>query len=277
MHKIHTFIKSSFIYILLFIFLLAVIFPFFISLMVSLKTNVEVITKPLTLPNPPQFKNYLEAIKQGNLITGYKNSLTVTIASLVLIGITCMMASYVLARFRFKFNKILFLFFTAGMMIPMPILFIPLFKMFVSWRLYNTRLGLILIYTAKSAPFAILLLTGYFAEIPSELFESADIDGASNITKFKSIATPLATPGLSVVSVFIFRDIWNDFFLPLIFMRKPSLQTLQVGLSWFMGQFSSQWGMLYATLNLIVIPLIIMFGLFSQKFIQGMTSGAIKG
>ena len=175
MHKIHTFIKSSFIYILLFIFLLAVIFPFFISLMVSLKTNVEVITKPLAFPNPPQFKNYLEAIKQGNLITGYKNSLTVTIASLVLIGITCMMASYVLARFRFKFNKILFLFFTAGMMIPMPILFIPLFKMFVSWRLYNTRLGLILIYTAKSAPFAILLLTGYFAEIPSELFESADI------------------------------------------------------------------------------------------------------
>ena len=83
MHKIHTFIKSSFIYILLFIFLLAVIFPFFISLMVSLKTNVEVITQPLAFPNPPQFKNYLKTIRQGNLITRYKNSLTVTIASLV--------------------------------------------------------------------------------------------------------------------------------------------------------------------------------------------------
>ncbi|WP_428771724.1 carbohydrate ABC transporter permease [Treponema sp. HNW] len=269
--------KYFLIYIILIFFFLLVIFPFVISLMVSLKTNVEVITKPLALPKSPQFKNYIHAIKRGNLITGYKNSIIVTSASLAMIAITCMTASYVLAKFHFKFNRIIFLFFTAGMMIPMPILFIPLFKMFVNWELYNTRLGLVLIYTAKSAPFAILLLTGYFTEIPNELFESADIDGASNFMKFRSIAVPLTVPGLSAVSIFIFRDIWNDFFLPLIFMRKPSLQTLQVGLSWFMGQFSSQWGMLYATLNLIVIPLIIMFSLFSRKFIQGMTSGALKG
>jgi raffinose/stachyose/melibiose transport system permease protein len=245
--------------------------------MVSLKTNVDIITKPLSLPNPPQFQNYLNAIKQGRLITGYKNSILITGFSLILISITCSMASYVLARFRFRMNRILFLFFIAGMMIPLPILFIPLFKMFVDIGLYNTRLGLVLVYAAKSSPFAILLLTGYFKEIPKEMFESAEIDGASELTKFMKISIPLILPGLSAVSIFIFRDVWNDFFLPLIFMRKSSLQTLQVGLSWFMGQFTSQWGMLYATLNLIVIPLVIMFSIFSKQFIQGLTSGAIKG
>jgi raffinose/stachyose/melibiose transport system permease protein len=135
---------------------------------------------------------------------------------------------------------------------------------------------MIIVYTAKSIPFATFILTDFIRSIQKDFFEAAEIDGAAELRKFVRIVIPLVMPAIATAAIFTFRDVWNDYFMPLIFLREPAIQTLPVGLSRFMGQFQNQWGMLYAGLNLIVFPLLLMYYLLSKQFIKGLTSGALK-
>jgi raffinose/stachyose/melibiose transport system permease protein len=266
------------IYVLLIIIILLIIYPLLVTLNTSLKKTRDIITKPFSLPKEPQFINYKNALTKGNLLTCYKNSFIITLSTLVLALAFGSMASYVFAKHIFQGKNVLFFYMISGMMIPVAILFIPLFKMLTSLNLYNTRFGMVLVYTAKSLPFAIFILTDFIRTIHNDLFESAEIDGASEFHKFSYISLPLTLPALATVAIFIFRDVWNDYFLPLIFLRDPEIQTLQVGLSRFMGQFMNQWGMLYAGLNMVVFPLLIMYYILSKQFLLrvGITSGAVK-
>jgi raffinose/stachyose/melibiose transport system permease protein len=222
------------------------------------------------------FKNYKSAIMRGNLLVCYRNSFIITGATVILTFVFSSMASCVFALYDFRMKQSLFFYFVSGMMIPIAIIYIPLFKMLVSMKLYNTFIGMICIYIAKSLPFSILILTDYIRTIQKDIFESAEIDGATEVKKFTVIIVPLIMPALATVGIFTFRDVWNDYFTPLIFLRDQNLHTLQVGLSRFMGQFTTQWGMLYAGLNLVVIPLLILYFLMSKTFIRGITSGAVK-
>jgi ABC-type sugar transport system, permease component len=222
------------------------------------------------------FKNYKDAFVKGNLLTNYMNSFIITIASVILVLIFGSMASYILSRKIFKGKTIIYFYILMGMMIPIPILFIPLFKMTIYLGLFNTRSGMILIYTARSLPFAIFILTDFMNNINKEFFEAAEIDGASEFKKYLNIALPIILPSMATVIIFTFRDIWNDYFMPLIFLRDPNVQTLTVGLTKFMGQYVNQWGLLSAGLNMVIIPLIILFYFLSKQFVRGLTSGGLK-
>ncbi len=266
------------IYLLTLVLILLILYPLFISLNVSLKENRDIITKPLALASKPKWENYRNAILKGNLLTSYKNSFIITGCTLICVILASSMTSYIFGRshFRFRLKNVLFFYIIMGMMIPVAVLLIPLFKMLNFMGLYNTRVGMILVYTAKSIPFATFILTDFMRSLQNDFFEAAEIDGAKEITRFTKIAVPLTMPAIATAAIFTFRDVWNDFFMPLIFLRDPRIQTLPVGLSRFMGQFENQWGILYAGLNLIVFPLLLMYYLLSKQFIKGLTSGALK-
>ncbi|MGA2379082.1 MAG: carbohydrate ABC transporter permease, partial [Spirochaetia bacterium] len=208
----------------------------------------------------------------------YKNSFIITGCTLVSVIALSSMASYIFARshFSFRLKNVLFFYVILGMMIPVAVLLIPLFKMLNFMGLYNTRIGVIMVYTAKSIPFATFILTDFMRSIQADFFEAAEMDGAKELAKFIRIAVPLVMPAIATAAIFTFRDVWNDFFMPLIFLRDPRIQTLPVGLSRFMGQFENQWGILYAGLNLVIFPLLLMYYLLSKQFIKGLTSGALK-
>ncbi len=276
MRKLHS--VNALIYILFIVLILIILYPLFISLNVSFKELKDIITKPFSIPLKPKFSNYTNAIVKGKLLVSYKNSFIITGSTLVTVLLFSSMASYVFGRvhFRFRGKNVIFFYVILGMMIPVAILLIPLFKMLNLLGLYNTRIGMIIVYTAKSIPFATFILTDFIRSIQNDFFEAADIDGAGELRKFARIVIPLVMPAIATAAIFTFRDVWNDYFMPLIFLREPSIQTLPVGLSRFMGQFQNQWGMLYAGLNLIVFPLLLMYYLLSKQFIKGLTTGALK-
>ena len=264
------------IYFLLIVLIVLIVYPLFLSLNTSFKENIDIIRYPMQLAKSINFKNYKDAFVKGNLLTNYMNSFIITIASVILVLIFGSMASYILSRKIFKGKTIIYFYILMGMMIPIPILFIPLFKMTIYLGLFNTRSGMILIYTARSLPFAIFILTDFMNNINKEFFEAAEIDGASEFKKYLNIALPIILPSMATVIIFTFRDIWNDYFMPLIFLRDPNVQTLTVGLTKFMGQYVNQWGLLSAGLNMVIIPLIILFYFLSKQFVRGLTSGGLK-
>ena len=262
--------------LMIIIIVLITIYPLFVAINTSVKENREIITKPFALPEKIKFVNYIDAWKKGDFLTSYKNSFIITLSSLLLAVIFASMISYVLAKKEFRFKNILFFYLILGMMVPIVIIMIPLFKMLNVLGLFNTRTGMILVYTAKSLPFAIFLLTNFMKALDSEFFEASEIDGANDFQKFYYIVIPLVRPAIATVAIFTFRDIWNDYFFPLIFLRDPEIQTLTVGISKFMGEYQNQWGILYAGLNMIIFPLLLFYFIFSKQFIKGLTSGAIK-
>jgi ABC-type glycerol-3-phosphate transport system permease component len=233
---------------------------------------------PFKFPDDLQFINYKNAIEKGQLFVSYKNSFIITLSTLALVLLCSSTASLIFAknRYAFKGRNILYFYVIIGMMIPVAVLFIPLFKMFNNLGLFNTRLSAIIIYTAKSIPFATFILTDFIRTIPDDFFEAADIDGAKNTQIYVRIVLPIIRPAIATAAIFTFRDVWNEYFMPLIFLRDPKIQTLPVGLARFMGQFENQWGMLYAGLNLVVFPLLIGYYISSRQFIRGITMGGIK-
>ena len=259
------------------VLLLIILYPLFVSLNASLKTTRDIIIKPFALAKAPQFVNYKNALVKGKLFVSYKNSFIITLSTLVLTLIFASMASFVFAKQTLKGKNAIFFYVVIGMMIPVAVLFIPLFKLLRTFGLYNTRVGMILVYTAKSMPFAVFILTDFIRSIQNDFFEASEIDGASELQKFIYIVVPLLLPAIATVGIFTFRDVWNDYFMPLIFLRNPDIQTLPVGLSRFMGQFENQWGMLYAGLNMVIFPLLLLYYLLSKQFIKGLTTGALKG
>jgi len=165
----------------------------------------------------------------------------------------------------------------ATMLIPSQVIIIPLYALEASLGVLNTRLGLILPYIAGGIPFSIFLLTAFLRTVPFELEESAFIDGCKRPEIIQKIILPLSRPGLATVIVFQSFSIWNQYFLPLVLLQDPSLQTVTLGLM----AFSQQWGMtdfprLFAALTIINVPVILLYAVFQKQFISGMTAGALK-
>lgn len=275
MNKI-TKIESLFTYILLIFIGLLVLYPIILILISSFKTGVDFMNNPVGLPSAITFENYKVAWKQANFGQFFSNSIFVTTMSVLSITLFGAMAAYGLNR-RFSGHQLIFIYFLLGMMVPAQATIITLFIFLKQIALINTYTGLILVYIAHSLPLAILIFSGFFRTIPKELEEAALLDGCSEIRTFRVIILPISRPVIATVIILTGLQVWNDFFMPLVLIMDKDMFTLPVGLLRLRGEFSTNWPAFFAAMNIIAIPIIVMFLFLQKHFIKGLTSGSVKG
>jgi raffinose/stachyose/melibiose transport system permease protein len=256
---------------------LTVLLPIFFLFNSALRETNDFARNPLILARKPYWDNFNQVWADGNFAIYLKNSLIVTGGSLSLILVCAVGAGFVLGRYNFKGQNLIIGFVLTGMLIPAKLAILPLFIQLKWMHLLNSHLGLILVYAAGALPAAIFIMSGFFRGLPADLDNAARIDGATEGQLLRKVLVPLVKPGLAIVAIYSAIPIWNDFFLPLVFLQDPSKKTIMQGLTAFFGEYQSQWGPLFAGLTLAALPLIVLYLLLSEQFIKGLTAGAVKG
>lgn len=252
------------------------LYPVFLMLVSSLKTNIDIFKHPMGLPTELSFLAYENLLDQLPFMEYLTNSILVSAVAVTLIIAFGALASFYIARYPFRWNGALFFFFLLGMMIPIKLGIVPLFLLMKQLAIINTQWSLICVYTAIGIPLAVLILTGFFRTLPKELEEAARIDGCTDIKILWHILMPLMRPAVSTVMIMNLITVWNDFFFPLIFIQDEARKTIPVGMITLFGQYSTDWSMLFAGLTLSSLPMLVMFFLASKQFMEGLTAGAVK-
>ena len=253
------------------------IYPLVFSIFCSFKGNLEIFSSFTSLPKRLRFENYVTAWKVGNIGRYFLNTIILSVGTLVIAGLFGAMASYVLAKFRFRGKSKIYLLFISGMMIPIQAVLIPLSYIFGKLGIMNNYPVLILLYSAICFPMTVLVLTGFMNGIPTELEEAMVIDGASIFQVFFKMILPLSVPGIVSVSIFNFIQVWNNLLFPLIFISDKNKGTISMGLLAFFGEYSTDYSSSMAGICLTTIPVIIAYVFFQEKIENGLMSGAIKG
>jgi raffinose/stachyose/melibiose transport system permease protein len=256
---------------------LLVLAPVFYLINSSLRETNDFARSPFGLAREPYWENYSAVWSGGDFPSYLKNSIIITGGALILTLIFSLGAGFVLGRYQFRGSNLVFAFVLTGMLIPAKLAILPLFIQLKWMGLLDSRIGLILVYTSAALPAAIFIMSGFFKSLPSDLDNAARIDGASELVLLRRVLVPLVRPGMAIVAIYSAIPIWNDFFLPLVFLQSPEKKTIMQGLTVFFGQYASQWGVLFAGLTLAALPLIVLYLILSEQFIKGLTAGAIKG
>jgi raffinose/stachyose/melibiose transport system permease protein len=252
------------------------VYPLFVMLISSFKTNAEIFTSPFALPHSFSLANAQKVWTDTNFVRYLANSIGVTGASIVLIVIFSTMAAYAIARYEFRGNALMLMFFLSGMTVPLKLAIIPLFIQLDTLHLIDSYAGLVLVYVAMGIPSAVFIMTGFLRSLPRELEEAPRIDGASELQVMMLVMLPLARPAMVIVAIQNAVPIWNDFFFPLILITSDNLKTLPQGLTVFMGEFTTNWGVLFTGLSLAALPITLVYITLSRHFIAGITQGAVK-
>jgi raffinose/stachyose/melibiose transport system permease protein len=263
------------LYVLVLIYSLYMIYPFFWMIITSVKQSYELYVDPWALPKTIQWKNLAKAWNAG-IKDFFANSVFITSVSVFFILVISSLASYAFARLKFFGKKTFFLILITGFLVPVQVTLIPLYTILRQTKLLDTYLAVIGPYIAYAIPFSVLLLTTYFKTIPRELEQAAFIDGANDFQIFYKIIMPLSKPGLATILIFQGVWIWNEFFFALVFIRSRELMTLPLGLMTFRGEFIADWPVIMAGIMISTIPLILLYLVFQRNFIEGLTAGAIK-
>jgi ABC-type glycerol-3-phosphate transport system permease component len=266
-------------YCAMIVIILVIIFPFFWILSTSLKPKNEVYQiPPKFIPNHPTLENYIGEGKRNNLLMYTKNSVITSLSTVVLTISLATMSAYVMSFLKFKFNKLYNSVFIIIQILPVVTAVVPLFMMFKVMGIINTRLSLVLTYSASAwgIPIAIILLSGYLSEIPVEIFEAARIDGCSTIGVFWRIVLRLGMPGIVTTSIYVFISVWQELLIVYRLISRENLKTLPPGLESFVGQYTTDWGGLMATSVVIAVPAMVLF-LAVQKYFINNLAGAVKG
>ncbi|CDZ47097.1 carbohydrate ABC transporter permease [Neorhizobium galegae] len=268
--------KDGLIQIILILNTVVMLAPIVIMLFAAFKTNAQIFQSPFSIPDFSNFANITKIWSQTNFLRYFLNSVIVTGASIVVILTLGTMAAYAIGRYKFRGSSFVLMFFLAGLTLPLKLAIIPLFILMRDLGILNTQLALIVIYVAMGLPTTVFIMTGFIATLPNELEDAARMDGASEPRIMWSIMLPLVRPAMVIAGIQNVVPIWNDFFFPLIFIQKDNLKTLPQGLTTFMGEYTTDWGVLFAGLLLSSAPVIIVYIILSRQFINGMTAGAVK-
>ncbi len=252
------------------------LFPLIWMVSTSLKTQEEIFTSASLWPQVFHWENYAYAWTQGNFQTYFANSLFYTVMTLLGVVFVSSMAAYAFAQANFKGAKVLFYFFIASMMIPIPGAFIPLYVLLIKLDLANTRLGLILPYINSGLALSIFILKGFFEEIPKEMHEAATIDGCGTFGIYWHIYLPLARPALMAVCIFTALNVWNEVLLALVIINDQNLMPIQRGVLEFQGQHFTNYPLLMAALTISTIPIVTLYFILQRHIIKGLAEGALK-
>ncbi len=242
----------------------------------SLKSNYQIFEiPPRWIPNPPRWENYREALTVLPFHTYILN--TAVISTLTIIGhlLSCTLIAYAFARLRARGRDVLFVVMLATMMLPYPVTMVPLYVLFQRLGWINTFLPLT-VPAFLGSPFYIFLLRQFFLGIPRDFEDAARMDGANLLQILWQIMLPLALPAMATVAIFTFQASWNDFLAPLIYLQKPDLYTVTLGLQFFRSTYTTNWALLMAASLVTVLPVVVVFFMAQRYFIEGITLSGIK-
>ena len=264
-------------YAVLTVFAILILFPVYMVVMGSFKSEFELYDNIFGLPEHLGFDNYVTAFVDGNLREYYRNSLIVTACSVAASLLLSSMTAFALTRLKLRGSRLVYLLFVIGIAVPTQVGIIQLALQMSRMHLTNSLPGLILIYVAYELPFSVFVFYGFMQDIPWEIQEAAVIDGCSRFQLYWTVVMPLARSAIATVAIFNLVEIWNDMLFPLVLISKESLRTLPYGLLQFRGQYASQYTVIFAGVILITLPLVILYLCLQKQFIQGLTQGAVKG
>jgi raffinose/stachyose/melibiose transport system permease protein len=257
---------------------LIALFPVFVILINSVKSRRAIFAHPLALPGPDSFDliGFTTVLQQGDFLRYFGNSMIVTVTSLVLVLLFGAMAAFALSEYRFRGNLLLGLYLALGIMIPIRLGTVAILQMMVAAHLVNTLLALILVYTAQGLPLAVFILSEFMKTVSDDLKNAGRIDGLSEYRIFFRLVLPLVRPAMATVAVFSMIPIWNDLWFPLILAPAEATKTLTLGSQVFIGQFVTNWNAVLASLSLAILPVLVLYLIFSRQLIRGITAGAVK-
>lgn len=266
--------------VLLYVFLIVtaavMILPFLWMLSASLKQDRDVFTFPIQwIPSEPEWANYSRIWTQIPLLTYILNTVKLTLIVTLLQLFTSSFAAYAFAKLRFKGRNALFLGYVATIAVPWQAYMVPQFMMLREMGLNNTHLAIIILQAFSA--FGVFMMKQFYEGIPTELCEAARIDGMTEYGIYAKIMLPLAKPSLSTLTIFTFVNTWNDFLGPYIYLTRDNLKTIQLGLRSFIGQYSSEYGLIMAGSVVTMIPVIAVFLALQKYFVEGVASSGLKG
>jgi len=266
------------LYLILGILAVIQIYPLFWLFLFSLKTNQEVFgMSPFALPQHPQWANYPKVWSQGHINLYFFNSVWYTVVAVLLTIILASFVTFAITRMNWKLSRFVLGLFIVGLMIPLHSTLIPLFNFFKHVHLINNPLSVILSYTAFNLPVTIMILLGFYQAIPREIEEAGVMDGCSVHRIFLRIVLPLTTPVLATTAIINMIYNWNEFVFVNTFISSDRWKTLTVGVNNFVGQYLTDWGAIGATLMISILPILIAFLLLSNRIVEGLAAGSVKG
>lgn len=242
----------------------------------SLRPKRDVLSKTFSLPQSLNLDNYIKLITKEHFFRYFANSVIILVAALALLVFLSSLTAYGIARYRFKGRNICRAFFLLGMMFPAQLGVVPIFQIMKNIGLINNPLAVILVSGANiSMP--VFMLTNFFERLPKEIYEAAVIDGAGEWTAFRKIMFPMASPVIFSVCITSSVSIWNQFFLPLIFLQRDNIKTLPQLVTKYTSNIMNTMDLATAVSTLSTIPILILFFIFSSKILDGVTAGGVKG
>ncbi|EBU7498216.1 carbohydrate ABC transporter permease [Salmonella enterica subsp. enterica serovar Typhi] len=254
------------------------LFPVILIVINSMKSRNAIFRSPLSLPGPETFDlvGYTTVLNQGGFFTYFQNSLIVTVVSLFLVLLFGAMAAFALSEYRFRGNTLMGLYLALGIMIPIRLGTVAILQLMVATGLVNTLTALILVYTAQGLPLCVFILSEFMRSVSDDLKNAGRIDGLSEYKIFFRLVLPLVRPAMATVAVFTMIPIWNDLWFPLILAPSEATKTVTLGAQIFIGQYVTNWNAVLAALSLAILPVLVLYLVFSRQLIRGITSGAVK-
>lgn len=269
-------VKTTLVYAALIALTVTTLTPLIWMLSSSLKIDSEVFTIPIKwIPENPRWSNYVKVWEKIPLLKFTFNSLKLTVIITVIQVITSSFAAYGFAKCKFKGRNVLFLLYVATMAIPWQVYMLPQYSIMNSLHLVDTHIGYILMQSFNA--FGVFLMRQAFISIPDELLEAARIDGLSEYGIFARIVMPLSKSSITTLVIFTFVTIWNDYMGPMIYFNTESKKTIQLGIKMFIGQYSTEYGLVMAVSVLALVPVLLIFLIGQKQFVQGIANSGIKG
>ncbi len=271
-------IGHSILYPILTLLAVVQLLPLVWLLFFSLKNSQEVFAlPPFALPSQLRFENYVNVWTSGNISRYFFNSVWMTAVSVLLTILLASFVTYAITRMRWKLSSLVLGIFMVGMMIPVHATLIPLFSMFNNIELTDSPLSVILSYSAFNLPITIMILLGFYQALPREVEEAAVMDGCSLNRLFFSIILPMTSTVIVTAAIINMIYNWNEFIFVNTFISSDSLKTLTVGVQNFVGQYTVDWGAIGATLMISILPILLVFFVLSNRIVEGIAAGSVKG
>jgi len=257
---------------------LIALFPASVIIINSFKSRRAIFREPLALPTPETWDlvGYIAVLENGDFFGYFLNSLIVTVASLAGVLLFGAMAGFALSEYRFRGNTLTGLYLALGIMIPIRLGTVAILQLMVSAGLVNTLTALVLVYTAQGLPLAVFILSEFMRNVSDDLKNAGRMDGLSEYAIFFRLVLPLVRPAMATVAVFTMIPIWNDLWFPLILAPSEDTKTITLGTQVFIGQFETNWNAVLAALSLSILPVLVLYLIFSRQLIRGITAGAVK-
>jgi raffinose/stachyose/melibiose transport system permease protein len=250
--------------------------PFLWVAVMSVRTTPEIFANPYAWPDRFHWEKFADAWVNSNYGTYFWNSLIVVVSAVALLTVIGAMAAHCLARYRFRGSRVVRFVILSGMILPPQLLILSLFQIMVDFGLYNTLPGLTIVYVATQLAMTVYILEGFFIQIPQDLFDAARMDGYSDLEIFWRITLPVGLP--AVVTTVILNGIilWNEFLYAVVLLTEDNRRTLPLGIMHFMGGHQLDVGMVATGLMIAIAPIILLYALFSEALVKGMTAGAVR-